>query len=122
MGHIEIESPYAPLLQPGILTVKNVQDCLWKIGVRDLGARYLMAPKTWFVLQCVRPEELAKSRASYTFFPCRWDFSADVDPDKVSVQFMLPDGLAYEISALDPNDLARIRIPKRIPLLEAASL
>jgi hypothetical protein len=119
MGHIAIDSPFAPLLQPGVLTFNNLEDSIWKMNVRDMGARYLMAPRTFFVLDCVRNEkELLRSRAAYTFSACRWDFSPDVDPDRVGVLFTLG-GVLYEIPALDPNDLARIRIPRPVPLLEA---
>jgi hypothetical protein len=90
---------------------------MWRLDVTDLGA-FEERDGYRLALICVRGP-LATCWRAYTFALARWEFSPDVDVNKVSVRFTLFDGSLYEIPALPDGDTSGARIP--VPVLAIAA-
>jgi len=102
VGFIQVESPQAD-------------------GMRSLSATLRVG--TYWVRLCeVYPEELVLGRYLYSFSMGRWDFSDGVNVSNVTVRFMLPDGLIYEISAIAEGGDYAPRVPARVLMLSAATV
>ena len=125
MGHIEVESPFAAELEPGVMNFKRLLDTMWRMDLRDAGA-VERQDKGWYRLMAL-PQDLLRRgiaigmplKGCYSFCGGRWEFSSDVNVDNVSVRFSLK-GELYEIPAIPEGGDYCPRRPVRVLMLQAA--